>query len=79
MASGGDELSPELSGPEGDNITISPQDISRWVTAGEYILKKKRMRKEVERGSSGLCLILEVFGVACCCVCKVCILYKKGQ
>ena len=38
------------------------------------------MRREVERGSSfGSCLILEVFGVACCCVCKVCILYKKGQ
>ena len=61
MASGGDELSPELSAPEGDDITIS-QDISRRVTAGEYILKRrKRMRREVERGSSfGSCLILEV-------------------
>ena len=41
MASGGDELSV----PEGDNVTISPQDILRRVTAGEYILKKKKNAK----------------------------------
>ena len=40
-ASGGDELSV----PEGDDVTISPQDISRRVTAGEYILKKKKNAK----------------------------------
>ena len=38
MVSGGDELSM----PEGDDVTISPQDILRWMTAGEYILKKKK-------------------------------------
>ena len=38
MASGGDELSV----PEGNDITISPQDISRRVTAGEYILKNAK-------------------------------------
>jgi len=32
-----------LSVPEDDDVTISPQDISRRVTAGDYILMKKRM------------------------------------
>ena len=41
MESGGDELSM----PEGDDVTISAQDISRRVTAGEYILKKKKNAK----------------------------------
>ena len=41
MECGGDELSPELSVPEGDDITISPQDISRQVTAGEYSKEEK--------------------------------------
>ena len=45
MASGGDELSPELSAPEGDDITISSPDILRRVIAGEYILKKKKNAK----------------------------------
>jgi len=39
MASGSDRLIV----PEGDDVTISPQDISRQVTAGDYILMKKRM------------------------------------
>ena len=38
MASGGDELSV----PDGDDVTISPQDISRRVTAGEYIPKEEK-------------------------------------
>ena len=42
MVSGGDELSV----PEGDDITISPQDILRRVTAGEYILKEEKECKE---------------------------------
>jgi len=28
--------------PVGDGFTISPQDISRWVTAGDYILMNKK-------------------------------------
>ena len=38
MASGSDRLSV----PEGNDVTISPQDISRWVTAGDSILMKKK-------------------------------------
>jgi len=38
MVSGSDRLSV----PEGNDVTISPQDISRWVTAGNYILMKKK-------------------------------------
>jgi len=38
MASGSDRLRM----PEGDDVTISPQDISRWVTAGNNILIKKK-------------------------------------
>jgi len=44
MASGSDRLSV----PEGDNVTISPQDISRRVTAGDYILMKKKNVKGIK-------------------------------
>ena len=37
MASGSDELSVL----EGDDVTISPQDVTRRVNSGEYTLKKK--------------------------------------
>ena len=42
MVSGGDKLSVL----EGDDITISPQDISRRVTAGVYVYSKEE--KECE-------------------------------
>ena len=68
--------------PESNDITLSPQDVSRQVIAGDYILKKKRMQMVVEHGSSfRLCFIApmdnEIFGVTCCSLCKVSILYKK--
>ena len=54
MASGGDELSPKLSGPEGDDITISPQDIyfemgdcwSRVVVYVRYVFSTKKVSGE---------------------------------
>ena len=69
--SGGDELSM----PEGDDIIISPQDILRRGTAGEYILKKKKNAKG-SRVWEQFRIVFDpsnndkVFGVACCCVCK---------
>jgi len=38
MASGNDRLSER----EGNDVTISPQDISKRVTAGDYILMEKK-------------------------------------
>ena len=73
MASGGDDIL--------DNAIVSPQQVSKRVIAGDYILKKKNMKGS--RAWEQFRIMLdsssneEVFEVACCCVCKVCILYKK--
>ena len=64
---------------DGDNEDLSPQVVSRRVNDGDYILKKnskgsrawERFRAVLNPSNND-----EVFGVACCCVCKVCILYK---
>ena len=59
---------------------LSPQVVSRWVIDGDYILMKKNLKGS--RTWEQFRVVLnpsnndEVFGVACCCVCKVCILYK---
>ena len=60
---------------------ISPQTVSKLVIDGDYILKKKNTKGS--RVWDQFRVVLnplndeEVFGVAFCCICKVCILYKK--
>ena len=76
------EHGDELRVLDGDNESISPQDISQRVISGDFILKKKKNAKG-SRAWDQFRVVFdpsnnsEVFGVACCCVCKVCILYKK--
>ena len=68
--------------PESNDISLSPQDVSRQVIAGDYILKKKKNAKG-SRAWEQFWIVFdhssdnEIFGVACCGVCKVSILYKK--
>ena len=78
------EHGDELRVLDGDNESISPQDISQRVISGDFILKKKKNAKG-SRAWDQFRVVFdpsnnsEVFGVACCCVCKVCILYKPGH
>ena len=64
MASGGDDIS--------DDAIVSPQQVSKRVIAGDYILKKKKNTKG-SRAWEQFRIVLdssnneEVFGVACCC------------
>ena len=41
MASGPDQ-SDELSVQDGDNISVSPQDISKWVIVGKIIIPERK-------------------------------------
>jgi len=68
----------------GDNENESPLVFSRWVVDGDCNLKKKNMKGsrawEQFRVVYDPSNDVEVFEVACCCVCKVCItLQKKGE
>ena len=63
-------------------VSDSTQDVLKLVIDGDYILKKKKDTKG-SRAWQQFRIVFdpvnneEVFGVACCSVCKVCILYKK--
>ena len=61
---------------------ISPQTVSKLVIDGDYILKKKKNAKGSRAWYQFRAVLNplngeEVFGTACCCICKVCILYKR--
>ena len=63
---------------------ISPQTVSKLVIDGDYILKKKKNAKG-SRAWDQFRVVLnplndeELFGVACCCICKVCIYIYKAE
>ena len=64
-----------VSGP-GDDVSVflnSVQDVSTLVIDGDYILKKKKDTKGNRAWQQFQIVFnpVEVFGVVCCCVCKV--------
>ena len=67
---------------ESNDISLSSHDVSRRVIAGDYILKKIKNAKG-SRAWEQFWIVFdrfndnEIFGVTCCSVCKVSILYKK--
>ena len=69
-------------GDDGSVFLNSAQDVSKLIIDGDYILKKRKDTKGSKAWQQFQIMFNpvnseEVFGVACCCLCKVCILYKK--
>jgi len=72
---------PEMESDKdrGDNGGVSPQVTQKRIIDGDYILKKKKNAKGIRAWEQFRIVVdssnnFEVFGVACCCLCKVCIL-----
>ena len=84
MASKSSDCSREvfIEDTEEEAEQLAPQEVSSRVSAGEFILKKYKCSRG-SRAWKQFCIVFdltrgkEVFGIACCSICKVCILYKK--
>ena len=84
MASSKHRSSEGESSAESDDVCqiTLPLSVSKCVVAGDPMLKSNRKSKG-SRAWDQFCIVWdpdknqEVYGIACCSVCKLCLLYKK--
>ena len=77
------EKTCETAKSDDDTVSLFPQAVSKHVMSGDFILKVNKKSKG-SRAWEQFRLVWdpskneEVFGIACCAVCKSCLLYKKS-